>query len=146
MERLHLEIVTGERIVSSQDVDVIVAPGEDGELTVLAGHAPLLTTLKPGEMLVTAEGDVSYIAISGGFLEVLANKVIVLADTAERSDEIDIDRAEAALKRAQDAVIDKPEQVNLSMALASIRKSQARVKVARRRTRLAKGIGSKGSA
>ena len=99
-----------------------------------------------GEMLVTAEGDVSYIAISGGFLEVLANKVIVLADTAERSDEIDIDRAEAALKRAQDAVIDKPEQVNLSMALASIRKSQARVKVARRRTRLAKGIGSKGSA
>ena len=82
-----------------------------------------------------AEPEFDLIAISGGFLEILANKVSVFADTAERSDEIDIERAEEALQQARDAVATKPEQASLSMALTAIRKSQARVKVARRRTR-----------
>ena len=75
MAEMKLEIVTAERVVYSEDVSVLVAPGADGELGVLPGHAPLLTTLAPGEIKVTKDGEESFIAVSGGFLEVLGNKV-----------------------------------------------------------------------
>ena len=119
----------------SEDVSVLVAPGADGELGVLPGHAPLLTTLAPGEIKVTKDGEESFMAVSGGFLEVLGNKVTILANTAEYADEIDEDRAETALERAQERVASAETNMDLERALASMRRSAARLGVARRRRR-----------
>ena len=135
MAEMKLEIVTAERVVYSEDVNVLVAPGSDGELGILPGHAPLLTTLAPGEIKVTKDGDESFMVVSGGFLEVLANKVTILANTAEHADEIDEDRAEAALQRAQERVATAESDMDLERALASMRRSAARLGVARRRRR-----------
>ncbi len=133
MATFKLEIVTAERVVSSDDVEVLVAPGIDGELAILPHHAPLLTVLKPGEIRVVKGGEDAYVAVSGGFMEVMPTKVTILADTAERVEEIDIERAEAALRRAEERIAAAPAAVDLERALASIRKSQARINVARRR-------------
>ena len=135
MATMRLEIVTAERIVYSEDVDILVAPGIDGELGILPRHAPLLTVLKPGEIRVVKDGEDSLMAVSGGFLEVLGNKVTILADTAEREDEIDVQRSEEALKRAEERVATAPAERDLERALASMRRSQARLRVARRRRR-----------
>ena len=136
MAAMRLEIVTAERVVYSEDVDALVAPGASGELGVLPGHAPMLTTLAPGEMKVTRDGEESFMAVTGGFLEVLANKVTVLADAAEYAEEIDEERAEAALERAQERVESAVSDMDLERALASMRRSSARLGVARRRRRL----------
>ena len=133
MAKLLFEVVTAERLVSSQEVDVVVAPGEAGELAVLPRHAPLLTSLRPGEIMVRNDGEESYIAVGGGFMEVMPGKVTVLADTAERADEIDEQRAEEALRRAREQAGVSGSEVDLERALASMRRSQARLRVARRR-------------
>ncbi|MCH8825421.1 MAG: F0F1 ATP synthase subunit epsilon [Chloroflexi bacterium] len=135
MAPMKLEIVTAERLVYSEDVDMLVAPGIDGELGILPRHAPLLTVLKPGEIRVTRDGDVSYLAVSGGFLEVMSNTVTILADTAEQAEEINAERAEAALARAQERIESSASDMDLQMAMASMRRSQARLAVATRRRR-----------
>ena len=135
MATMRLEIVTAERLVHSEDVDTVVAPGIDGELAVLPHHAPLLTVLNPGEIRVVKDGEESYMAVSGGFMEVMGTKVTILADTAERVEEIDLQRAEEALQLAQERVASAASDMDLERALASIRRSQARMKVARRRRR-----------
>jgi F-type H+-transporting ATPase subunit epsilon len=140
MAELRLEIVTAERVVYSEEIDILVAPGIDGELGILPSHAPLLTVLKSGEIRVTKDGEDTYMVVSGGFLEVLGTKATILADTAEDADEIDIDRAEAALKRAQERVEAAPADMDLQRALASVSRSQARVTVARRRRRRRDGV------
>ena len=85
-----LEVVTAERLVSSEEVSAVVAPGIEGEMTILPKHAPLLTALRPGELRLIKDGTAdSYIAVSGGFIEVIGDKVILLVDTAEREEEID---------------------------------------------------------
>ena len=89
MATLHLEIVTQERRLFSGDVDMVVAPGSEGELGILPHHAPLLTTLKEGELRVKQGGGEEYFTIGGGFMEVQPDHVIVLADVAEQADEID---------------------------------------------------------
>jgi F-type H+-transporting ATPase subunit epsilon len=132
---MRLEIVTAERLVYSEDVDVLVAPGIDGELGILPSHAPLLTMLKPGEIKVVRDGEESFIAVGGGFLEVLGDKVTILADTAEHAEEIDLQRSEEALERAQESVSASASDSDLERAVASMRRSQARLKVARRRRR-----------
>ena len=139
MAPMRLEIVTAERVVYSEDVNVLVAPGIDGELGILPRHAPLLTVLKPGEIRVVRDGEESYIAVSGGFLEVMGNKVTILADTAEHASEIDIQRSEEALERARGRVAASASDADLERALASMRRSQARLKVARRRRRPREG-------
>ena len=133
MATFQLDIVTAERLVSSDRVEVLVAPGIDGELAILPRHAPLLTVLKPGEIRVVKDGQESFIAAGGGFMEVMPDKVTILADTAERVEEIDIERAEAALRLAEERIAAAPAAVDLERALASMRKSQARINVARRR-------------
>ena len=112
-----------------------MAPGIDGELGILPHHASLLTVLQPGELRVVKDGQESYIAVSGGFLEVLGNKVIILADTAERAEEIDLERAQQAQTKAQEGVAARSLDVDLERALAALRRSQARIKVAQRRRR-----------
>ena len=144
MATIRLEIVTAERLVYSEEVNVVVAPGIDGELGILPRHAPLLTVLKPGEIRVIKDGEESYISVSGGFLEVLGNKVTILADTAEHAEEIDIQRAEEGLKLAQERIASRASDINLERAMASIRKSQARLKVARHRRGLRPDRGAPG--
>ena len=133
MATMRLEIATAERVVYSEDVEILVAPGMDGQLGILPNHAPLLTALQPGEIRVVREGEESYMAVSGGFLEVMANRVTILADTAERAEEIDIERAEEAMQRAQERIETSVSAMDLQRALASIRRSQARLLAARRR-------------
>src|ERR687883_570110 len=100
MAKLRLEIVTAEREVFADDVDMVVAPGGEGELGILPRHAPLLTTLQPGMLRLKKDGDETLMAVSGGFLQVFADRVLVLADTAERAEEIEEGRAEEARQRA----------------------------------------------
>ena len=136
MPDIRFEIVTAERVVYSEDVNSVLAPGTEGELGILPNHSPLLTTLKPGELRVEKDGNQTYLAVSGGFMEVLGNKVTVLADTAERFDEIDSERAEQALTRAEDFLNNNESSaIDLQRALLSMRRSQARLKVARRKRR-----------
>lgn len=130
---MQLQIITAEREVFSGEVDALVAPGVAGQLGILPNHAPLMTVLQPGELLVRAGGDESYLALSGGYLEVLGNQVIVLADAAEDVDEIDEARAQEALARAQERIASRATDIELEQAVASLRRAQVRVTVARRR-------------
>jgi len=101
MSTIHLNIITAERIVLSEDVEIVVAPGTMGELGVLPRHAPLLTGLMPGELRYRKNGEEVGMCITGGFMEVLPHRVTILADAAERAEEIDVARAEAARQRAE---------------------------------------------
>lgn len=133
---LKLDIVTVERLVYSQDVDMVIAPGIDGEMGILPHHAPLLTALTYGELRVKRGEDEDSFAISGGFMEVQPDQVTVLADTAERADEIDLERAEAARRLAEEsleAMVD--EKVDFAKAEAALRRSMIRIKVAQARRR-----------
>ena len=130
---MQLQIITAEREVFSGEVDSLVAPGVAGQLGILPNHAPLMTTLDPGELAVRVGGDESFLALSGGYLEVLGNQVIVLADAAEDVDEIDETRAQEALARAQERIASRASDIELEQAVASLRRAQVRVTVARRR-------------
>lgn len=130
---MHLEIITAERQVYSDEVDMVIAPGFDGQLGILPMHAPLMTMLKPGELTVRKDGENMYVAVSGGFMEVLGNKVSVLADACERSDEIDEQRAEEAIQRAQDRLANRGTEMELERAMRSLQRAQVRVNLVRRR-------------
>ncbi|HYO49186.1 MAG TPA: F0F1 ATP synthase subunit epsilon, partial [Chloroflexia bacterium] len=102
---LQLEIVTAERLVlTDNNIDMVVAPSVDGEVGILPHHAPLLTVLQIGELRVKKGADEQSIVVSGGFMEVLNDKVTILADVAERAEEVDIASAEQARARAQEAL------------------------------------------
>ncbi len=130
---MQLQIITAEREVFSGEVDAMAAPGLEGELGILPNHAPLMTLLQPGELMVRAGGEESYLALTGGYLEVLGNQVIILADAAEDVDEIDEARAQEAVERAQQRMANRESDVELEQAAASLRRAQVRVTVARRR-------------
>jgi F-type H+-transporting ATPase subunit epsilon len=134
---IRVEIVSQDRPVFEGDVDIVVAPGEDGEMGILPHHAPLLTTLKPGVLRVRSDGREELFAISGGVMEVQPDIVTVLADAAERSDEIDISRAEEARRRAEASLaagLPTNSEAYLA-AQAALRRSNLRLQVARRRPR-----------
>jgi len=133
MATFKLEIVTAERMVFSDDVTALLAWGLEGQLGILPHHAPLMTMLQPGDLLIRKEKEEEVLAVSGGFLEVRPDKVVVLADACERVDEIDIARAEAAKKRAQETMKAAPPGADAAVAEAALRRSLARLKVAERR-------------
>jgi len=136
MSSLKLDIVTAERVVYSEDVDAVIAPGVDGQLGILPHHAPLMTTLQAGELVVRREGKEDSLAISGGFLEVRPDRVIVLADSAERAEEIDMSRAEAAKKRAEERLGDRrAPELDDARAEAALRRAMARLTVAEKMKR-----------
>lgn len=130
MDKIKFEIVTAERIVYSDDVDVVIAPGIEGQLGILPHHAPLMTILQPGELMVRKGIEEHSMFVSGGFMEVHGNKVVVLADTAERAEEIDISRAEAAMRRAEERMTHPPTEIDLTRAQAALLRSMVRLKVA----------------
>ena len=134
---MRCEVVTAERIVFQDDVDMVVAPGIEGQLGILPHHAPLMTALTYGELTLRRAGqEDEFVAIGGGFMEVGPDHVIILADSAERADEIDLARAEEAQHRAEETMAQKRrEDVDFVRAEAALRRSLIRLKVARRKRR-----------
>jgi F-type H+-transporting ATPase subunit epsilon len=141
MATFKLEIVTAERMVFSDEVSALIAWGMEGQLGILPHHAPLMTMLQPGDLMIRKDKEEEFLAISGGFLEVRPDKVIILADACERVDEIDIARAEEAKKRAQETMKAAPLSVDAAAAQAALRRSIARLKVAERRRRQPPRVG-----
>jgi len=130
-----LEIVTAERMIFSDDVSAVIAWGVEGQLGILPHHAPLMTMLQPGDLMIRKGREEEYLVISGGFLEVRPDKVIILADACERVDEIDVARAEEAKKRAQETMKAAPLTADAAVAEATLRRSLARLKAAEKRRR-----------
>ncbi len=130
---MRVEIITAEREVYSDDVDVLTAPGAEGELGILPNHAPLMTALQPGEIMLRKDGEETYLAVTGGFMEVIANRVMILADACERDDEIDEQRAQVAVQRAQERLANRTTDLDLERAVAAVRRAEVRVRIARRR-------------
>ena len=133
MAKMRLEIITAERQVYSEEVEVLVAPGIEGELGILPHHAPLMTALQPGELLIRKDGEETYLAVTGGFLEVIGNTVTILADACERSDEIDEQRAQEAMDLARERLERQDIDMQLEQVAVSMRRAQVRLNVARRR-------------
>jgi F-type H+-transporting ATPase subunit epsilon len=128
-------------MVFSDEVSALIAWGVEGQLGILPHHAPLMTMLQPGDLMIRKDKEEEYLAISGGFLEVRPDKVIILADACERVDEIDIARAEEAKKRAQETLKVAPLTVDAAVAEAALRRSIARLKVAERKRRKPPRVG-----
>ena len=133
MSSMRLDIVTAERVVFSDEVDVVVAPGVEGQLGILPHHAPLMTMLEAGELLVRRGGEELSMAISGGFLEVRPDRVIILADAAERAEEIDVARAEAARRRAEEHLKQHPSELDAARTQASLKRAIIRLQVVEKR-------------
>jgi F-type H+-transporting ATPase subunit epsilon len=136
--KYELRVVSVERSLFEGDVEFIIANGADGELGILARHAPLMTSLKPGALRIqqVLGGPEEVIFVGGGFLEVLPERVTVLADVAEHAEEISIERAEEARKRAQEklaGVLTTAEEVEFQQELAT---AEARLQLARMRRNL----------
>ena len=133
MARITLNISTAESETYSGGADYVVAPSSEGQVTILPSHAALMTTLMPGELRFRADqGEEQIIALAGGFMEVLNDHVTILADAAERAEEIDVERAEAAVERARVRIATLASDTDIERALASLRRAQIRAKVARR--------------
>ena len=127
---MHLEIVTAERVVLSDEVDQINAPTKDGRIGVLPRHMPLLTLLDVGQLDIIKNGEVTPFAVAGGFMEVLPNRVTILADTALRADEIDEARAEEARRRAEEIISQRRSDQEMAQAEAELRRAMVELKVA----------------
>lgn len=147
MPKLQFEITTPERNVLKEEIDSVTIPTREGEITILPGHIALVAILKPGELVVKRDGKESYMAVSGGFIEVQAlaksTRVIVLADTAERAEELSIQAIEEAKERAQRELEEKRnvDDVAAAGAAASLERELARLKVARRHHKGRSSIG-----
>jgi F-type H+-transporting ATPase subunit epsilon len=135
---MTVEIVTAERVVRTErGVDVLIAPGSEGQVAILPRHAALMTTLNQGELIFRRGAEEEPFAITGGFMEVRNDRVTILADAAEAAEEIDVARAEAARARAEDRLRRYREQsvrdVDLARASAALQRSLLRLRVATRR-------------
>ena len=133
---LRVQIVTAEREVFAEDeVEMVVAPGSEGVVGILPRHAPLLTTLQPGVVRIKKGGAEEAMAVGGGFLQVARDQVLILADTAERADELDEARAEEARRRARETLTEavvRGERLRAETARIALRREEVRIQVVRR--------------
>ena len=129
-DMLHLEVVTPERQLVREDVTEVQIPGKDGYMGILPGHAALLGILGIGTLSYTTAGGKKTLSIHGGFLEVLQDRVSVLADLGERAEEINVERARKALQRAQEEMFNPALGVDPASALAAMARAQARIDAA----------------
>lgn len=141
---LTVELVTAERVVRvEQGVDVLIAPGSEGQMAILPHHAALMTTLEPGELIMRRAGQEDSFTVTGGFLEIRSDRVTILADAAEPLEEIDIARAEEARRRAEERIRRYRDQadrdVDLARAQASLQRALLRLRVADQRRRRTTG-------
>lgn len=136
---IHLNIVTAERVVLADDVDQINVPTRDGRIGILPRHAPLLTVLDIGVLDIIKGNARSEFALAGGFMEVLPERVTILADTVERADEIDESRAERARRRAEERLQQQQSERDMALAEAELRRAMVRLHVARLRRQQQRG-------
>ncbi len=133
---IRLEVVTPQKEVVSEDVQIVVAPGVEGEFGVLTGHTPFMTALNVGTVRYTdAQGQERSVFVSGGFAEALPDKVTVLAESAERRREIDIERAKAAFERAQKRLNEKAAGIDYLRAKMAMIRALRRIQMAESRHR-----------
>lgn len=130
-EKIKLELVTPYKRVLSEEVDEVTAPGTIGEFGVLPDHTSLLTTMKVGELSYKQDGQTFYVAVNWGYVEVEDNVMTVLVETAEPADQIDVERARAALGRAEEALKKlSSEDKNFKIMEAALERALIRVQVA----------------
>jgi F-type H+-transporting ATPase subunit epsilon len=132
---LALEIVTPDRAVVHEQVDEVQIPGTEGYFGVLPGHAPLLALLQVGQFWYRRGSEKTYLSIGTGVVEVMPDRVIVLAQTAEKPEEIDVDRAQSALRRAEQRLASKPRDLDLERAHLAVLRAMTRLSVATRKAR-----------
>lgn len=133
MARILLEIITPERVVVSEEVDIVTAPGVEGEFGVMANHAPMIAALKIGPLHYRVGDREEWVAISGGFCEVYGNKITFLVETAEKAHEIDVERALKAKERAEKRIqqyLAKAEEIDYARAKAALQRALTRLYVA----------------
>jgi F-type H+-transporting ATPase subunit epsilon len=134
MAKLTVEIITGERIVyQATDVDMVIAPGAEGTLGILPSHAKLVSILDSGELKIRKGVSEDFFVVFSGFIEVTDDKVIVLADTAERAGEIDIARAASARSRAEEALKNRDAVQDIAEAEEALRRAAIRERIGQRR-------------
>ncbi|MDX1615552.1 MAG: F0F1 ATP synthase subunit epsilon [Candidatus Promineifilaceae bacterium] len=133
---IQCDIVTQERTVYSEEVDYVSLPGIEGRMGVLPNHAPLLTALDFGEVMIRRGSDEEYIAIGGGFAEVRPEQIIILADSAEYAEEIDLERARQAREQARQAMEEgvPADAERYAQIEAALKRAQVRIDVSRRRS------------
>ncbi|MCE5335021.1 MAG: F0F1 ATP synthase subunit epsilon [Desulfobacteraceae bacterium] len=131
-DKILLEIVTPEKKVLGEPVDIVVAPGEEGEFGVLPGHIPFLCKLKIGEVRFRIGSTSRHIAVMGGYAEVLPDHVTILATAAEEATEIDVVRAKAARERAERRLAEAKDKMEFARAQAALQRAIARLRVAER--------------
>lgn len=131
---LEIEVITPERRILKEVADSVVVPAAGGYLGVLTGHAPLITTLQIGVLRYRKDGEVRRMAVHGGFMEVFDNRVTVLADVAERAEEIDVDRALRARDRAKKRLTERPPGLDVLRAELALKRALTRLKAAGVRT------------
>ena len=130
-ETLRLRIVTPERLLFDEDVDEVTAPGTEGEFGVFPNHTTFLSSLRPGRLLYKRTGQVKIMAVSGGFAEVVNNSMTILTDSGELANEINVDRARAALQKAEETLrILEPTDPEFMETQAAVQRAQARLHVA----------------
>lgn len=135
MGKLHLEVVTPEKVLISQEVDIVVAPGSIGEFGVLEGHVPFLTGIVPGELRYSSANQTEHFVVTTGFAEVSDNRVSVLVDAAEKTSEIDVERAQKARDRAEERLAKdrRSEDLDFIRAEAALKRAMLRIRVAEKK-------------
>src|SRR5438046_4627500 len=129
---LHVDVVAAERSVLSEEVDEVLARTIEGQIGILPHHAPLLTLLAPGEVLLRRGGNDESLADGGRFREVGNNQVVILADSAERAEEVDVARAEEARRRAAQRLSARSSEIDVERAQAALSRALARLRAAER--------------
>lgn len=132
---IQCEILTQERQLFDEAVDIVVLPGLEGQMGILPNHSPLLTVLGFGEVTVRSSGEEEFFAIGGGYAEIQPDRVIILADSAEHAEEIDIERALKAREEAQQAMSEgvREDPLRYAQIEAALKRAQIRIEISRRR-------------
>ncbi|MDF2670944.1 MAG: subunit epsilon of synthase [Paenibacillus sp.] len=133
MSTFLLEVVTPERVVYAQDVDMVSVKGVSGELGILPNHIPLVTPLRIASIVIKRDGANETMAVNGGFMEVRKDKVVILAESAERPGDIDIERARTAKERAEKRIAGKKDEIDFRRAELSLQRAMNRLNVSSRR-------------
>ena len=131
-DTLHLQIITPDKLLVREEADQVQIPGKNGYLGILPGHAPLITELMIGEISYVHGGTTYYLAVAWGFAEVLPDKVTILADTAERAEDIDVKRAQEAKTRAEEALRQAAPDLDYDAVQYALRRAEVRLEVAAR--------------
>jgi F-type H+-transporting ATPase subunit epsilon len=140
---MHLEVITPEKVIFSDEIEELIAPTVNGEIAILPHHVNLLTQLEPGELTIKTKGKMQHLAVTGGFLQIANNKVSLLSDYAVRSEEIDAKKALEAQQRAEKKMKEDRENLTeqeFATVQGEFRRAIAELKVVRRRHRNVPGI------